>query len=139
VELNLSRKEFTERSTIGELTIAGQFECFTLEDVVRFGPKVYGETAIPRGRYEVVINWSDRFQRLMPLLLNVPCFDGIRIHSGNTAADTEGCILVGRTKGKDEIRESRLAFGDLYAKLAAALSIGKVFLVISGEPGGADV
>jgi hypothetical protein len=97
VELRLTRKEFTDRSTIGELHVNGVFECFTLEDTVR-PVKIKGETAIPEGRYEVVVNFSERFQRPLPLLLNVPNFEGVRIHPGNTDKDTEGCILVGWTK-----------------------------------------
>ena len=90
MELTLTRTDFTNDSTIGELSVNGKFECFTLEDKVR-PVKIKGMTAIPAGAYEVVINFSERFQRPLPLLLNVPNFDGIRIHAGNTAKDTEGC------------------------------------------------
>lgn len=133
MELKLVRKELTTRSTIGELQVDGDFECFTLEDVVR-PVKIKGATAIPQGVYEIVINWSQRFQRLLPLLLNVPQFDGIRIHAGNTDADTEGCILVGRTRATDFIGVSRAAFNALFAKLQDAAAREKIFITITQEP-----
>src|SRR4051794_1532912 len=107
MDLKVIRKQFTDKSTIGDLFINDQFECFTLEDVVR-PVKIKGMTAIPAGIYEVVINFSERFRKLLPLLLNVPTFDGIRIHPGNTDKDTEGCILVGQMKQKDSIGNSRV-------------------------------
>jgi hypothetical protein len=111
--IELHRRIFTEHSTIGDLLIDGEFLCFTLEDPVR-DIKIPGETAIPYGRYKVIITHSNRFKRLLPLLLNVPNFEGIRIHPGNTAADTEGCILVADTKGPDFVGCSRSAFNRLF-------------------------
>lgn len=134
MELVLRRETFTDQSTIGTLDLNGVFDCYTLEDRVRYGPKVPGKTAIPLGRYEVIISWSQRFQKPMPLLLNVPGFEGIRIHSGNTAADTEGCILVGKTEGVDVVGQSRVAFQALFAKLKAAAKKEKMFLSIEGAP-----
>ena len=119
----------TASSTIGELHLDGQFECYTLEDCVR-PVKIKGMTAIPAGSYEVVINFSERFQRLLPLLLNVPNFDGVRIHAGNTAADTEGCLLVGETQSADFIGKSRAAFDALFPKLQAAAAREKIFIDI---------
>lgn len=119
MKLELKRQTFTDKSTIGKLYLDGEFFCFTLEDVVRDGPKVWGETAIPPGTYEVKITYSPRFKRELPLLLNVPGFEGIRIHSGNAAKDTHGCLLVGYKAGKDIIWESQRAFNDLFAKLKA--------------------
>lgn len=131
MNLKLVRRTLTEQSTIGTLSINGRFECFTLEDRVR--PfKIKGETAIPAGIYEVTITFSDRFRKPLPLLLNVPNFSGIRIHPGNTAADTEGCILVGTTQGKDMIGNSRVAFKALFAKIEAALRKEKVFMEVGG-------
>lgn len=120
MKLVLTRTDFSPESTIGTLSTDGKFECFTLEDTVRDGPKVFGKTAIPKGNYEVRITFSNHFKRDLPLLMNVPNFEGVRIHSGNVAADTEGCVLVGRTKDIDRINNSRDAFDSLYAKLLAA-------------------
>lgn len=118
--------------TIGTLRLDGKAECFTLEDVVREVAdkpvaewKVAGKTAIPEGIYGVVITPSERFQRDLPLLLNVPGFSGIRIHPGNTAADTEGCILVGMAKTPDSVTESRRAFERLFTKIKESLGCGE--------------
>ena len=129
------RKEFTQQSTIGELSVDGKFECYTLEDMVR-PVKIKGMTAIPAGAYEVVVTFSERFQRLLPLLLNVPGFDGVRIHTGNTDLDTEGCILVGKVKKKDAIRSSKVAFDALFPKIQAAAQQEKIFIHISEERSG---
>jgi hypothetical protein len=130
MELQLKRTDSFENSTIGELSVDGQLECYTLEDKVR-PVKIKGKTAIPAGRYEVIINYSQRFQRLLPLLLNVPDFEGVRIHPGNTAADTEGCILVGMTKEKEFIGQSRVAFERLFTKLKTASETEKIFIEIA--------
>jgi hypothetical protein len=87
-------------------------------------------TAIPAGTYEVVINFSERFRRPLPLLLNVPNFTGVRIHPGNTDEDTEGCILVGKAKQPDLIGESRVAFEGLFTKLQDAAAREKIFIEI---------
>jgi Family of unknown function (DUF5675) len=130
MELQVKRTDFTDNSTIGELSVNGQFECYTLEDMVR-PVKIAGKTAIPAGRYEVIIDFSQRFGRLLPLLLNVPNFEGVRIHPGNAAADTEGCILVGEEKSQDFVGQSRAAFDRLFAKLSAAAEKEKNYLEIS--------
>jgi len=133
VKLEVIRKEFTTESTIGDLLIDGKFYSFTLEDMYR-DKKIKGVTAIPYGTYEVIINFSNRFQKPMPLLLNVPGFDGIRIHNGNKAEHTEGCILVGFTKSKNFIGNSKSAFIQFMPKLQAGLKTGKVFIEITREP-----
>jgi hypothetical protein len=130
MELQVKRTDFFENSTIGELSVDGQLECYTLEDKVR-PVKIKGKTAIPAGRYEVIINYSQRFNCLLPLFLNVPNFEGVRIHPGNTAADTEGCILVGMTKEKEFIGQSKVAFERLFAKLKAASETEKIFIDIA--------
>lgn len=98
MELNLYRHTYNvkgDRNIIGDLFIDGVFFCHTLEDEKRAdGLKVYGETAIPAGIYNVKLTISNRFKRLMPLLLDVEGFKGIRIHGGNTSKDTHGCPLV---------------------------------------------
>jgi hypothetical protein len=122
MQITIKRLHKTDKSTIGELLIDGIFECYTLEDIER-PVKIKAETAIPKGTYKVIINQSNRFKRLMPLLLNVPNFEGVRIHAGNTNHDTEGCILVGRTRSKDFIGQSRKAYDKLFKKMQAAKDI----------------
>lgn len=129
MELHVKRTDFSEQSTIGEMRVDGKFECYTLEDKVR-PVKIKGKTAIPAGRYEVIINFSQRFQRQLPLLLKVPDFEGVRIHPGNTAANTEGCILVGETKDDNFVGHSRLAFDRLFEKLKTASPTEKIFIEI---------
>ena len=133
MKLELLRKEFTEMSTIGDLLIDGEFFCYTLEDAVRDG-KIYGKTAIPYGEYDVEITFSPRFQKYLPLIKDVPNYSGVRIHTGNTAQDTEGCILLGFTKSKDFIGNSRSAFNQFMPKLRTGLKQGKVFIEITREP-----
>jgi len=137
MELIVLRKEYTKNSTIGELLIDNKFFCYTLEDtdrqivndsIIKWTPKlkIKGATAIPYGRYEVIINFSNRFQQSMPLLLNVPDYLGIRIHAGNTDKNTEGCLLVGFTKSVDFIGNSRSAYKSLFPIIREALKTGKV-------------
>ena len=130
MNLKLRRTTFTGRSTIGELSVDGAFECFTLEDMVR-PVKVPGTTAISEGVYVVSVSFSDRFKRLLPEVHDVPNFTGIRIHYGNTDADTEGCILVGQTEGADFIGNSRAAFNKLFPKIQAAAQKEKIFLEVT--------
>lgn len=141
-ELVLKRLTFTDKSTMGELWIDGVQECFTLEDtcrrdvnkdgILQVAEKIPGRTAIPSGRYRLVIDFSNRFKRYMPHLLNVPFFEGVRIHAGNTDEDTHGCILVGSTPGEDRIYGSREAFMSLMTKLEKACRDGDVFISILG-------
>ena len=104
MEMTLTRTAKRKAYTIGRLEIDGVYFCDTLEPAWRdLGPgrpghKIAGRTAIPEGRYPVVITWSPKFGQWLPLLLHVPLFEGIRIHAGNTAADTAGCILVGENR-----------------------------------------
>jgi len=120
--ITIKRLYKTDTSTIGELLINGIFECFTLEDTER-KVKIKGETAIPKGTYKVIINESNRFKRLLPLLIDVPDFEGVRIHSGNSNHDTEGCILVGQTRNKNYIGQSRKAFDKLFKKMQVEKNI----------------
>jgi len=119
MQITVKRLHKTDTSTIGELSIDGLFQCYTLEDTER-AVKIKGETAIPKGTYKVIINESNRFKRLLPLLLDVPNFEGVRIHSGNSNHDTEGCILVGQSRNKNYIGQSRKAFEKLFKKMQAA-------------------
>lgn len=129
MKLTLIRTVFTDKSTTGILYIDGVKECFTLEDKVReisFVPvtvwKLFGVTAIPRGTYKIVTNLSPKYGKEMVLLEGVKGFSGVRIHSGNVAEDTEGCVLVGKTVGTDRVNFSRDAMDALYLKIKTALS-----------------
>lgn len=100
----LYKKEYY---TIGKMYIDGEYFCDTLEDKVRpEGVKVYGETAIPYGTYKVVLTYSPKFKRVLPELISVPMFSCIRIHRGNWASDTLGCVLCGKNKVKGGLTES---------------------------------
>jgi hypothetical protein len=121
MELAVKRTDANGVRTIGLFFIDGLNYCWTLEDAIREGPKIHGKTAIPPGRYRVIINHSQRFNRDMPLLCNVPGFEGIRIHTGNTDANTDGCILVGEARGDNAIFKSRAAFDPLFQRLKAAI------------------
>jgi hypothetical protein len=141
MELDLIRSTKTKRSTIGELTVNGMFECFILEDKDRglqqnmpvselMEKKIRTKTAIPAGRYEIVVSFSNRFQKMLPLLLDVPAFEGIRIHPGNTDSDTEGCLLPGKNKSPDMVSSSRLAFTALFDKIKEAVQREKIFITV---------
>lgn len=142
MELKLVRKEFTETSTIGELFVNGVFECYVLEDTDRglkqsmtlaesVATKVHGKTAIPYGSFKIVVTKSERFSKMkgkpvyLPILLNVPNYEGVRIHTGNKPEDTEGCLLPARKKDKNVVSESTLAFNQLNEKINNALKVGE--------------
>lgn len=135
MKLKLTREIFTDASTIGLLEIDGFFECFTLEDTDRKledgGHKIQNQTAIPRGKYKVTITMSNRFKKNLPLLLDVPQFEGIRIHAGNKPEDTEGCILVGRKTGLNAVFESKLAFEQLFQKMQIADAEGDIWMEVT--------
>lgn len=123
MELKLNRIFLGSSATIGELLVNDKHLCDTLEDRVRpEGEKVYGKTAIPEGTYEVKLTHSPRFKRILPEILNVPNFSGIRIHSLNKAEESEGCIGVGEWNGKDTnwISNSRKTFDKLFKLLETA-------------------
>lgn len=138
MELRLDRIFRTNNYTIGELYVDGIYQCDTLEDPVRPLPevcpdtpkgiackckeKVYGDTAVPAGTYEVKLSYSNRFKRVMPEILNVPHFLGIRIHSLNTSSETEGCVGVGTWDGVTDnwISNSRAAYDKLFKLLKEA-------------------
>jgi len=116
--LCLKRCIFSNKDTIGQLYLNDKFECYTLEDSI-MEYKIYGETAIPYGDYEIKIIYSPKFKRKLPLLLDVPGFSEVHISSRNTIHDIEGYILVGQTIDKKtfQLRQSRAAFIQLFAKL----------------------
>jgi len=136
LKLELKRTIFTDRTTIGDLSIDGVFFCNTLEDKDRKleagGRKIPERTAIPRGEYEVDITFSNRFKKYLPELKNVPQFTGVRIHPGNTENDTEGCILPGDRVDDYSIMNSRVTFNDLFDILEAAKTRGeKIILTVA--------
>lgn len=125
MKLEVKRTVFTDISTIGILKVDGVLFGYTLEDTDRKleagGKKIYGKTAIPRGTYQVVIDHSSKYGKPMPHILNVPAYEGVRIHSGNKPEDTEGCILVGKTLSDNWIGKSKEAFSSLFELLTKAM------------------
>lgn len=121
----------------GLLFVDGLLFSGTLEDRWRDlskEPKVPGETCIPSGTYRVVIDYSNRFKRMMPHLLDVPYFSGIRIHSGNRREDTEGCILLGRHEQAGLVSQSRVTIKRFENVLKNAISKGEeIWITISDE------
>lgn len=151
-ELNLTLKRIAKRPTytIGRLYVDGKYFCDTLEDTdrglsqslpesVNKAKKLKGRTAIPTGKYRVTLDVkSQKYSQVafynfcngcVPRLLNVPAYDGILIHVGNTERDTEGCILVGENKAVGKVLNSRETFLRLYAKLQEAKG-GKIYITI---------
>jgi hypothetical protein len=136
MELILERIAKRKTYTIGRLYIRQQvmdeylpgyedhYFCDTLEptwrDYANGAYKVKGRSAIPEGRYAVVISYSPKFEAWLPILLGVPKFEGIRIHAGNTAKDTEGCILVGKNKLVGQVVDSRIWLHRLKQKIVEA-------------------
>lgn len=116
MKLLLKRIFKGETYTIGKLYVDGVYVCDTLEDKVR-EVKIKHETAIPAGTYDIVLNLSARFKRVLPRLLNVPGFEGILIHPGNDKDDTSGCILVGENKEKGKVLNSKITFDKLFSML----------------------
>jgi hypothetical protein len=138
MKLLLEREPSTAFCTMGRLYVDGNLQCFTLEDVVR-PVKIPGETAIPAGTYQVTIDWSMRFKTFLPRICQVPDFVGVRIHPGNTAADTEGCILVGKYHDNNVITHSRDAFLELFPKMKEAFEHGQtITLTIENAPSARD-
>ena len=117
MQVNVRRTFKGPDYTIGKLYLDGHYLCDTLEDTVRpAGTKIAGKTAIPAGTYKVKKTMSPRFKKILPEILNVPGFAGVRIHSGNTAADTEGCLLLGLNKAKGTVLESQATMAFFMAR-----------------------
>lgn len=136
MRLEVHRVKFYSESTLGSLFVNGQLFCSTLEDRVRAGGvKVQDETAIPAGTYNVIVNMSQRFGKLMPRLEDVPMFTGILIHSGNDHTNTHGCILVGsEIDGPDHIHGGSVTFPVLLTEIKNALDAGeKVSITITND------
>ncbi len=121
--LRVVREPSAHGRTRGSLYVDRVWCCWTLEDEVR-DVKIPAETAIPAGQYAVRLSLSQRFQRVLPELVAVPNFTGVRIHAGNTIADTEGCLLVGRVRSAHGVLESKLALLELMESLRRATAAG---------------
>lgn len=126
------RDDCTETRTLGTMTFPDGYVCQTLEDPVRpAGVKVMGDTAIPSGTFQITITRSKRFQKMLPLLHNVPGFGAVRIHAGNRTVDTSGCVLVGSQRGTfslgadQTIVHSREAMEQVQSRIAAAIANGE--------------
>lgn len=142
MKIELVRDTFNANETLGKLYIDGEYFCETIEDFDRSlyedttleevkKIKVYGQTAIPYGTYEVVVSYSQKFKKFLPLLLNVTGFLGIRIHSGNKAIHSLGCILVGDTRTTDSVLNSIKTMSKLMPKILKAAKKEKIFLTIT--------
>lgn len=120
--LRLIREPSKDGATMGVLFVDGAFFSFTVEDEIREVSgrpvsewKIAGQTAIPAGTYRIEVTKSERFGRRLPLICDVPGFTGVRIHPGNSAKDSEGCLLPGLSRAKAMVLESRRAFEHLHA------------------------
>lgn len=140
MKLTLKRIALRSTYTIGKLYIDDAYFCDTLEDTVRDTnksgkfddgeQKVKGKTAIPYGTYEIKWTYSPRFKKYTPQLMNVPSFEGIRVHAGNTSADTEGCLILGENKQVGKVLNSRATINKFYPIIKEACSNGKVTIEI---------
>lgn len=141
MRLKLIRSIFNDKSTLGHLYVDDHLFSGVLEDRDRnlqstqpldeiLAAKVPGETCIPYGTYSVIISFSVKFKRMMPEILGVPGFKGIRIHAGNSDVDTEGCLLIGTIEGDDWIGASQVKFGEFFPILQSGLGQGSVVIDI---------
>ena len=139
MKLLVKRKFLGKNYTIGALYIDGKYFCDTLEDRVvdidKSGEfdgdekKVVGKSAIPYGEYKVVVNRSPKFKRELPRLVDVPHFEGILIHRGNTHQDTAGCILVGENSIRGRLSNSSIYEDILVLECKAALKRGETITI----------
>lgn len=140
MKLTLKRIALRPTYTIGKLYIDDVYFCDTIEDTVRDlnkngefdngEKKIHSKTAIPYGTYEIKWTYSPRFKKYTPQLMNVPSFEGIRIHAGNTSADTEGCLILGKNKQVGKVLNSRATINKFYPIIKEACSNGKVTIEI---------
>ena len=140
MKLILKRIAIRQTYTIGKLYIDDVYFCDTIEDTVRDinkngkfdngEKKVHSKTAIPYGNYEIKWTYSPRFKKYTPQLMNVPSFEGIRIHAGNTSSDTEGCLILGENKQVGKVLNSRATINKFYPIIKEACSKGKVTIEI---------
>lgn len=133
MKLTLNRTYSDTTHTKGEILVNGKFLCYTLEDAIR-AKKIKHETCIDPGTYIVVLTLSQRFKTILPLLQNVPNFEGIRIHAGNTKEDTSGCILVGNFFKDDEIHQSKLAMAKVLKVISEAIKQKEIIEITINNP-----
>lgn len=130
MKLEVIRDDFTDKRTLGKLYADGNYIGETCEDDDRHlesgGDKVYGQTSIPRGLYKIILSHSHHFDRILPEVLDVPEFTGVRIHGGNTAADSLGCILLGKIRTADGIANCAATLQRLIDMIDAAEEAGEV-------------
>jgi len=136
MKLELKRDVFADTFTLGTLLANGKHLGFTCEDTDRKledgNEKIYGKTAIPRGKYKVIISYSQRFKKPMPEVLDVPGFSGVRIHGGNVAEDSLGCVLLGAMRTQNGTANCAVINQKLIALIEQAEENGeKVYLEIS--------
>lgn len=128
MEIQVNRIARKDGYTIGRMSLNGVYFCDTLEDTDRglnaamsvdeiLAKKIKAQTAIPTGKYDVILTFSPRFKRVLPLLLNVPGYQYIRVHNGNRPDSTEGCLLVGENKVKGQVINSRATLERLMSVL----------------------
>ena len=129
-KIQLSRKVFTDKSTIGDIFFNGKLICSSLEDTIR-NVKIAKETAIPAGDYRIQLRHSAKFNRIMPFLLDVPYFEGVMFHWGNHDGNSEGCILTGNyDEGRpDWISASRKSFDELFSLIEQSSNRGEELVV----------
>lgn len=140
MKLTLKRIALRPTYTIGKLYIDDAYFCDTLEDTVRDTnksgkfdngeQKIKGKTAIPYGTYEIKWTYSPRFKKYTPQLMNVPSFEGIRIHSGNSSDHTEGCLLLGENKKVGMVLNSKATIAKFCPIIKDACAKGKVTIEI---------
>ena len=141
MNLTLERIFFSPTYTIGKLYIDGVYFCDTIEDVNRdlnkdgdlndVGEgKVYSKTAIPFGKYQVIVNMSPKFKRLLPRLLNVPHFDGVLMHNGTTEKSSAGCIILGKNTIKGQVTDSTRYMNELTNLLNEAQKTRKIYITV---------
>jgi len=141
MEIKVKRYIFTDKSTISDILIDGHYFSKVLEDTDRGLTsemsldeikkiKIHSQTAIPKGRYEIVLSYSNKFKALLPEIVNVPGYSGVRIHPGNYPADTEGCLLPGNWFYQDTVINSRATFNLLFSIIKARIAKEKIYITI---------
>lgn len=128
--MTLNRTDFTDQSTIGELTLNNEFLCWMLEPTCRKQEGV--KLAIPAGKYEITTYDSPKNDMVVPLLKEVPGHSFVEIHPGNYPKDTEDCLLPGLVKATDYVGQSRMAFKKIMPIIEANLNVGKVWIDVIG-------